>query len=89
MTQAGIPLGYLVTFVQHWARHLYLRPLPGTWWVEDAGSRGRGSGLRPGYIPTPWPGFFQGLESRWESRRESTGKKKGEERDKRQVWWVE
>ena len=45
-----IPLGYLVTSARHWARCLRmsdLRPLPGTQW-EDAGSRGEGSGPRPG-----------------------------------------
>lgn len=73
MTQAGIPLGHLVTSIQCWARHLYtsdLRPLPGVRWVEDAGT-GEGVLTLDLVIPQlPSQVFFQGPESRWESKRE-------------------
>lgn len=50
MTRVSIPLGHLATSARHWARRLRmldLRPLPSAQW-EDAGTRGEGSGPRPG-----------------------------------------
>lgn len=65
MTQAGIPLGHLVTSVQRWARRLRmpdLRRLPGTRWkMPEPEKRVQAPGLA---VPSSPARSFQGPECR-------------------------
>lgn len=83
MTQAGIPLGHLVTSAQRWAKHLHmpgLRPLPGIRWKMPESGEGV---LTPGLVVPQLPNqvIFRDLSADGKAGEgESAGKKKGEGR---------
>lgn len=91
MTQAGIPLGHLVTSVQRWARHLYT-PASGLCLAHGGWKTlGPGEGiLALGLVIPQLPGqvFFRDLRADGKAGERVLVRRRGK-RGKRQVWWVE